>query len=333
MSYPTSSSPTPEAPPSSRFSEAAEPPGLGANVYLWDHGLQNRFLARCVRPAVADLRERYPGVRFWFDRYDLRGPHIWLLTLPPLSAREETRSLLTRSFEDFLRREPEAPPADAGVIEARHAACRGRILCSIDCRPGLADDRTYAFFDHGRDGYPFHLTRYADDEGKLWGLLDELATWTLDQVAAGRPLVTALAWLSALDGIVAEVQGSSEPLWRHFASTLLLDLPERLATDEERALAALPGAVGEGNRRRFQPIWSRAQQTPPPFAPLPRLVETALSCTPPPELSSWALLREVAHIALKQLSVHGPFEVPMILFAWSQSLPTDPPRSVARGSR
>ena len=320
----------------SRFAETTEPPGLGANVYLWDRDLQNRFLARYLRPAMTELRDRFTDFRFWFDRYDIRGPHIWLLTFPPPSTRDATRSLLIRCFDDFLRHEAMGSPTDTKAIEARHAACRGRPLCSIDRQPGLAEERTYSFFDHGPDGYPFHLTRHAEDEEKLWHSLDELATWTLDRVAAGKPLATALAWLSNLDAIVVKVEGSAEPFWRYFASTLLLDLPERLATDEAAALAALPGALGEGNRRRFQPIWSRAHQAPPPFSPLPRLVETTLNWTPPPELSSWTLLREVAHSTLKQLAVHGAFEIPMILFAWSQSLssifPATPSRSATGSS-
>src|SRR6185436_17825658 len=66
-------------------------PFLGGNVYLWSRAAQNRFLTRCLGPAIRELQDQGLASGFWFDRFDARGPHVFFLLRPigePMTVRE-----------------------------------------------------------------------------------------------------------------------------------------------------------------------------------------------------------------------------------------------------
>jgi len=121
---------------------------LGANIYCWSETEQNLLLVQCLEPATRELRMDLDSSRFWFDRFDARGPHIVaLFTLPP-GMDSETEARLRPRLEAFLADHP--PSGTIGVEEAerRHASCRGAHLSKIDIGSDLAPEGSYAFFRH-----------------------------------------------------------------------------------------------------------------------------------------------------------------------------------------
>ena len=57
---------------------------LGLVAYCWGQEQQDRLLTECLKPAMEEWRSSGLTRRFWFDRFDARGPHVLgLLTTTP----------------------------------------------------------------------------------------------------------------------------------------------------------------------------------------------------------------------------------------------------------
>lgn len=302
---------------------------LGLNVYHWGARQQDRLLVECLGPVVEECRQEGLVERFWFDRFDARGPHLFiLLTLPGHdegveAGEDEVARRVEVRLTSYLTAHPSSEVLSSERLAQLQGDLRGKALCSEDLRPGVAANNSYVLFTHDPQGYPFRLSAGLPFETELWRLLDDLARWGIQQIAAhppGPPLAVAVRWAAGLDAAL-RAAGLAEEYWRFHAMTLLLGLEERLAAEEDQVLGSLEGAVGEKNRATFSRLW--AEHSPVPVWPhLSRLVALAApEADASPAGRRFQLLRETVHCGWKQLGVPVPLHIPLVLFAWSQSSP------------
>jgi hypothetical protein len=299
---------------------------LGVNVYCWSQPEQNFLLVECLEPAVRELCSDFGRTRFWFDRFDARGPHIvTLFTLPP-GATGEAEARLRPRLETFLAAHPPSGTVSIEEAEQRHRSCRGAFLSYLDRGPDLVQQGVYTFFEHSPHSYPYLLTRglRPELEDSVWDLLHELSLWTILQLAtdpAGSPVRIAVLWLAAFERILRRLHPHPEGYWRFHASTLLFGLSKRLQEDERQVLASLPSAVGEKNRKTFDALWHEMERQGPRWLPLEELLAFLLREADSTTLDSpWRLLREIVHWTLKHLCLYVSAEIPLVLYAWQRNL-------------
>jgi hypothetical protein len=296
-------------------------PCVGCNIYFWGAAEQNRLLIECLGPSVAALRREGLARSFWFDRFDARSPHLLALITALPEAIDEVSRRLSAQVGDYLAARPSTDALSTEEIATRHAQTRGKALCSADTLPDLADNNSYLVFEQPSHGYPFFIGAGLREEEELWRLLDDLAFWAIDQLTAAPtavPLGVAVRWIAGLDREVRRL-GVAAGYWRHYATTLVVGLAERLAAGERDVIDSLPRVVGQKNLATFSRVWSEAESRPHPWPHLQRLVEIAFAGDEPAPVRGAATLREAMHCFLKQLGVPVSLHVPLVLFAWYQS--------------
>jgi hypothetical protein len=299
---------------------------LGFNIYYGNQKAQNHFLVHCLRPAIEEARREFP-LRFWFDRFDARGPHIFLLVTVPGHCREEARSLLSVRFSEFFDAGPNPEPMGPEEARARHEGCKGKGICEVDREAGMAEDNSYRSFEQPPHGYPFFLTRSLDREEELWRLLDDQASWTISQLAETMPkpaTARGILWLAAFDRLLAAKMPQVEEYWSYHAGTLLLSLSAHLAENEQDVYRRLPGSIGARNRQSFESLWGQ-ETSDSAWPDLSRLLDCVVFDPHLSRRQTCALLREIVHTTLKQLGIATQLHVPLLLFAWSLHLPPSHP--------
>lgn len=288
---------------------------IGCNVYFWGAGEQNRLLLECLGPAAAELRQEGLARSFWFDRFDARGPHLFVLIAASSGAGGEISRRLSSRLGEYLAARPSAATLSAEQAATLHAETRGKALCLADSQPGLAVNNSYALFEQPSTGYPFYLLGLGDE---LWSLLSDLSFWGVSHLSATSSLGVAVRWIAALDLELRRLEVAGE-YWRYHATTLLPALEERLAAGEEDALDSVPAAVGPKNLATFSRVWREAEHRPSPWPLLQRLVEILVADRRRFSSRPFAALREVVHCSLKQLGVPVSVHIPIVLFAWHRS--------------
>lgn len=309
---------------------------LGLVIYSWEGSAQNRLLSELVGPAARDLCRTGDARAFWFTRFDARGPHVFAtLTLAPGSGPARAlRERLAERVAAFLAPDPDrsrsAGPAGSGsTLAARHAACRGKWMCALDRKPGMAREGTFAVFSHPAGGYPFSLAGRPSARPELWRLLDDLSFWTIARLDA--PVTAALRWIAGLERQLAASCPDAAGYWRHHLRCSLPALEARAPEAREAALAALHGRLGSNDLAACSSAW-RARATSgadewPHFAHLLQWTSLARPSgpagAPGPDgrdrPARWALLREVVHWTLIQLGVPLHQQLPMLLYAWDRA--------------
>lgn len=294
---------------------------LAANVYLFSIRRQNRFLAETLAPALPGLASDFEDFRFWFDRFDARGPHLFLLFsaaetgIDALRARLE--ALITGGLEALAAEGPADDTPGAARIEELHAACRGKTLCAADRQPGLAADGSFVLDSQPADAYPFHLTPAHGPADTIWPRISALTNWTLEQRAAAGDEPATAAALRFMAGLDRQLRASdAEPAdyWHHHLKSLMHELDALLEEKGEPFVDALAAGLGDANRRVFQQVWQWAETAEPAWDGLPALVSDVTTRGP----GAWRLLREIVHGALKQLGLVVPKHLPILIFGWLQ---------------
>jgi hypothetical protein len=293
---------------------------LALHVYFWGESELNRLLTDCLGPAARDLRERGLLDRFWFTVFDTRGPHVIAILTASDQAIAAVRQQLCARLDRYLTEHPSTTLLTAGEIERRHAECRGKKLSAIDSEPGFAPNNSYQMAAHGPDGYPFKHGAGVPAADELWGAVQDVAFWAIDQRRDGTATAAAVRWIGWVNGALEGAGADAAKCWRYHAQTLLVYLEERLRKDEAAVLDALPGTVSERNRVVFDRLWD--EEARPPACD--RLVEIALADdgrTPEQKLQ---LLRDLNHCTLAQLGQPVQHHIPLILYAWQRSLQLQP---------
>lgn len=278
---------------------------LGLVVYASSLAEQNGLVREVLAPRSRACCNEIEGERWWFTRFDARGPHLFAVFTLAAARHAQVVEGLTADLETYWSRRP-AATVDDDERRTRHQACRGKILCALDREPGLAPERTVRFFDHPRDGYPHH--RIPDDDSQ-WPLVSRLTDWIAAQLAEVEdrpPIGAALQLLAAVDGVLREQAAPVSAYWRHHASTLLPSLDPHLESPPGAGVRPSP----------WHEVWSVASEVPPPFAALPELIALAGKRGWDSEGAAASALREMLHTALKQLGVPVRNQIPLVLHAW-----------------
>lgn len=291
---------------------------LAINVYCWGDESQKRLLVDCLEPAArAVLRERLAR-RFWYTLFDARGPHVFALFSAQDGRAAELEARLCAELDTYLEESPSAEPLAREEVERRHLECRGKQLCAVDAEDGLARNNSYRMCRQPPDGYPFWTGGGTPREDELWDACGELAFWAMDQLRANSR-AAPVWWTAALQRALSRRVANAAEYWRYHATTLLLGLEAMLEADEEAALAALSGAVGEQNQAVFRQVREAVESRSGAWPLLDRVVELASARSGSTPGERWGLLREVNHNVLAQLQQPVRTRIPLVLCAWQRA--------------
>lgn len=295
---------------------------LGLTVYLWSLDAQNHCLLSCLAPALLELQREGLVSRFWFERMDIRGPHIFTPIRVPDGAAAEISVRLSTRIDRYLAEHSCALDMTAAELRFRHDYCRGKLQSAADRLPGLAENNSFNILPHDERGYPFHLSAGLADEEELWRLLTELTFWSITRLSEPVEALrtTALRWFAAFEEAVRLNRGAPERYWRHHAETLILNLNEHLVDGDERALARLSEKIGDQDAETFSRFPSEPGESWYPAPRIRRVVQIVLSASELAEQQRFDLLREIIHVGLKQLCVPVAVHPSLVMLAWRHSL-------------
>lgn len=289
-------------------------------MYYWGMEAQNRLLVEGLGPGLEELRASGALRRFWFDRYDARGPHLFVLLLPHSDAEDEVRRALGHRLDTYLADHPSTEELTREALEQRHAECRGAVQGEADALPGLADNNTYLLRPHPSEGYPFHLSQHLPGHEEIWDLAGDLSRWVIGRLDAQpyRPVPEAIRFALALDRQLERAGADPWAYWQYHASSLLPGLAARLRAGDPGLLDRLPELLGDSNLELFSRLWQRFERDPIPWQPLPSLLELTLAPEPGSTAGSgisWRLQREIDHALFKGLGLPVAQHIPLALFA------------------
>lgn len=293
---------------------------LGLVAYVWGPLFQDRLLLECLAPAVAELRRDGLARRFWMDRYDARGPHIFAVLTVPREVAPEVSSWLAERLSEHLAAHPSTANLTTEQLARRHQETRQRRLCEAHGRPGFAANNSFEIFEHPPSGYPFSLSTGLDGEEELWDLVTDLTLWTIGLLAdrPGSPaMAVARRWVASVDRELRLAGAQPSDYWRHHVRTLLPDLFEGLGPEEtSAALTELVAGVRTTSPALLR-AWQETAETGPVWPRLPELIR--LLGSRPALPAPWTLLREIDHALLKQLGLPVILHTPLVLYAWQRS--------------
>jgi len=255
---------------------------LGIVVYAWGALAQDQLLLDCLGPAAGELGRRGSARRFWFDRFDARGPHLFaLLTVPP-EAREEIAATLAARLAAHLAAHPSTLEIPAERLARLHGETRGKRQCEPDGRTGVAPNNSFEIFHHPERGYPFHLSAGLPDEEEIWNLAADLSLWTISQLAArpGSPAMAAARhWAASVSRELQRAGVRPADYWRYHAGSLIPGLLEGVGREEETsALASLASGLGAASSA-FDRAWREMAAEAPVWPGLPRLIHLSVTST------------------------------------------------------
>jgi hypothetical protein len=287
---------------------------LGIVVYAWGALHQDRLLLDGLAPLVAALRRQGLVRRFWLDRLDIRGPHVFAILTVPGEAAPEIAGRLEARLGEHLAAHPSSAVLSPEQLARRHGEARGRRLCEAHGRPGFAANNSFEVFEHPPRGYPFWLSADLAGEEELWDLAADLPLWSIRQLAArpGSPaMAAARRWTASVDRELRLAGAQPADYWLHHAPTLIPDLFEGMGPEERaETLTRLAADVGD-KEPDLARAWEDVAGAGPVWPGLPGMVRLVAP--------AWPLLREIDHIVLKQLGVPSVLQIPLVLYAWRRS--------------
>jgi hypothetical protein len=276
---------------------------LGLIVYRWGRHSQDRLLVECLGPLAAELWGTEQVDRFWFDRYDARGPHLFAVFGAPRDNLDRLTGRLGGALDRYLAENPSPETLTPERLERLHLQTRGRRQCEVDGRPGFGANDSWEIFAHPPRGYPFGLAE--PDEDQVWRLAAELALRTIERIECRTEppgLAEAVRWTAAVDRALRAAGADPAAYWRHHASTLV-------DSDDGSLLDELPDALEPRHLENLGHLWEEAKRAGDSWPELPRLVRAAVGG------KGWTLLRELDHAALKQQGIPVALHLPAVLFA------------------
>jgi hypothetical protein len=270
-----------------------------------------------LRGWAFEARRTFLSHRFWYTRFDARGPHIFALFSTNPEHELALRAFLSKETDAFFRECREDQASENTDLYQRHRDCRGKVLCTADSEPGLAANNSAVFFRQEPDGYPFCLWSIVSNADRLWAELDALAFWSLSRVEQKNGAEDAIAWMAAVDRSLEQAGLPARDYWKYHAQSLIR-FGEGPAVGRERRRATLQTAIGARNLRIFSSLWGMSNETALKFSAR-RVVELVASASGS-NCPAWRTLREITHTLFGQLNHPVNVQIPMVLFAWQRSL-------------
>ncbi|MEM7482694.1 MAG: lantibiotic dehydratase C-terminal domain-containing protein [Acidobacteriota bacterium] len=296
-------------------------PHLAGNVYRWHLPEQTALLVNGLVPAIRDLRRTGSISHFWFDRFDARGPHLFLLLTVSPGRLGEVRRALGEAIRHHLSEHPASGEIGEDELALRHRQCLGKSLCVTDAEEGFAERDSVRWCAQPADGYPLRLLRATSRPDEAWRIFDRLADDVLRTLGEGTSaMAAAVAWLSRLEAVLGRAWSHPSVYWRHHAASII----RRMQTEDDMA-ARLAEVLGPANLDLLSRAWESESSSEGPTA---AALERLLAIIPPGEhrpsetspYTGAALLREVVHVTLKQLALPIHRQRPLILYGWKRAL-------------
>jgi hypothetical protein len=296
---------------------------IGMNVYQWGSSHQNRLLVECVAPIAKELLQSGQADRFWFDRFDARGPHVLILLASSSDSVADPSGMVLERLQQYLTTYPSDEVYSDEEVARRHIETQGKVLCEADRLPGLAPNNSLCSFMHGWNDYPYGLMGQSSVADELWTAATRLACWSIERLAANQERLSvesAVQLLAAVEVGLGAAGLRASQLWRYHACTLLIGLDAQLEADELSVLATLPALVGQENIKTLARVRDALGGGEDELSALVYpLVEFASGKAGwhPAHVKRW--LREIVHWTLKQLGLPVSLHLPLLLDAWHRA--------------
>lgn len=292
---------------------------FGVNIYADEIFEQNCILLEAVMPWATPLLDDGTLERFFFDRFDARGPHLVVLFGNRTGEHQRLAKELGRALENDLAVRGQLSTISLEARELRHQQCQGKWLCEVDREEGFAEVGSFRLFNHPVNGYPFEFGPLAADGEHFlrgWLELSRFAVGRMERSQGRADWTAAIPLVAGIDRALRSVGKDPALLWRYHAATLLPAVKLRLESESDaEILGSVAKALSDKNRQIFTQFWNFDLPGGPD---LHRLVQSASQGewgTP----RSLAPLREIQHTTLKQLGLMVAQHVPLILYAWQKA--------------
>jgi hypothetical protein len=292
---------------------------VGVNIYYWGTVEQQQFILAALRPCALEARTRNWAYHFWYCRFDARGPHIFAVFAIEEEDRNRLESFLNKQIQAFFAQSPSQANLSVEELQRRHEACRGKTLCSVDGREGLAENNSFQVFHPQPDDYPLWLSSGMTTADQFWLRLDALVFWSFQYLEQGG-LRAAVRWLAAVDNSLKCAGFPAERYWRFHASTLLPSLPDNIhGKTAQQIITVIQNALTMKHRTVFSRLWDHGGQLSQDFD-MDALMQCILAADGRTLDWRFRVLREVNHTLLGQLGHRVSLHIPMILYAWQRNL-------------
>lgn len=293
---------------------------LAGNVYCHTPAEQNRLLIEVVGPFATGALAAGRLDFFLYDRFDARGPHIYLLLAGgSAEASRELAEELEGKIADFLLDLPASPGPSAEEVQKWHESCRGKALCEVDRLPGFAARNSQAWAPHPDDGYPFWIWSDLARAGDFFRAITAQSAGAIGQLAVhrgGAAVGPGLRFAASLDHALGRLGLSAAGYWGYHLATLLPERTGAIAAEPEATAELFAPLVSAGNRATFDRFFAAVAE-PGRVDPQAARIAEALAAELAGE-RGYRALREVVHLALKQLGMNVGLQIPLVVYAWSR---------------
>jgi hypothetical protein len=292
---------------------------VGANIYCWGAAEQDRLLQDGVRSWVTEATTQRLADRFWYCRYDARGPHLFLQFATSAQRLEALSQFLKLKIGNYLAHSSNSVELTREELEKRHHACRGRTMSIADREQGLAENNSFVLFPHAANAYPWSLADGISENESFFQYLSDLSIWAIEQID-GSSMETSIRWLAAVDRALLRCCPEPQAYWHYHAATLLAPEEQNWRSWAARIEPRIPSTLSENNRRIFSSIWNGyALETALTFDVM-GLVSLIFERGDAGFERRLRLLREINHSLLGQLGLLCKFEIPMVMYAWMRNI-------------
>lgn len=301
---------------------------LAGNVYCHTPAEQNRLLIEVVGPFASAALAAGRLEFFLFDRFDARGPHVYLLLAG--SDAETSRGLaeeLEAEIARFLLDLPESPGPTDEEMQNWHDSCRGKFLCEMDRLPGFGVRNSQSWAPHREDAYPFWIWSDLARASDFFRAITAQSAGAIGQLAVhrgGSAVGPALRFAASLDHALRRLGLAAENYWGYHLATLLPERTEAIAETPVATAERFAPLVSAGNRATFDRFYAAVAE-PGREDPQAARIAEALAAELTGE-RGYRALREVVHLSLKQLGLNVGLQIPLIVYSWSRyfRLPAGP---------
>ena len=310
---------------------------LGFNIYYWGIEEQNRLIGECLLPALRNICKGRKVSRVWYDRSNIRGPHLFLLLTTRDSHCPAFCSDLLRELHRYLQLRPSMKHLTETELLLLHDDMHGVTYCDKDLLGGLCANNSvsqFVWFDDEKH-FPGRICR-SKGRKALFSFAKKMSLLAMRQVSGPDPKACdtfGLQFLMACDEILFDSREEANRYWRFHAGTLIRNIdPERLSPEITTALLAR--TVSEATLSLSR-TWRAnlahslvrkgrtASKNKMPVMMAVSVVQAFRDALRKIGGDADRIRRELIHVFLRQLGIPVLREIPMVFLMIASSWPED----------
>lgn len=300
---------------------------IGFRIQYWGVEEQSQLIYGSLLPVVRGLYEGGAITRVWYDRYNLRGPHISLIVGSEDAHKDKVKRVIESALARYVRHRPSTRLLSIAELNSLHRD-------SIKSPEMSGADVTFIPNNsiHSYDiplvdcVYPFTLCPLAvlNELVAVWNSISLLSMKYLKRWQTSHVDALALRVMFLIDGIVFTTRQGALRYWLYHASTLLR--PAAGTVLYSNVMAALSEIVSPELQRKSRVLESQIRAFKLPqapnsglhagtlniieeFSPVIRALSDAIGHN---NVFNQVLLREIVHVFLKQLGIATVRQIPLI---------------------